>query len=279
MSVRLPVVMLATALVVSSAASVIVSGRASAECAAWEHVRPARMSDFAGYAFRATVTESSDDVGPPPRGGAPFDWHVEMSVDQVYAGDVPETIISEGWEGGCASLRGDQLRVGDRLVIVSRRLPTGPEDLRWRGDSLVWHATPHGWRLYRRSFNVSSRFSRLPREARGYLTSTRLAALVARNPGDLPSTDVGPSPAPGGAVRGDPPTVGPMPDDPDAPVPDFIPVWHRDGENIAGYVASRDLAPEGSFPWWYQQPPTTAEGTVTTGSGIPDWWTGGDPCG
>jgi hypothetical protein len=74
-------------------------------------------------------------------------------------------------------------------------------------------------------------------------------------PTDRPSV-APPTRRPGGPVQGTPPTVGPVPDDPDAPLPDFIPVTYRDREGIAGYVASRDLELQGSFPWWYQQPPT-----------------------
>lgn len=209
MSLRPPIVMLVTALVLSSAATVVVGGPASAECSAWEHPRPARMSDFAGFAFRATVTESSRDVGPPPSGNAPFDWHVEMSVDEVYAGDVPAMVVSEGWSAGCAALRGDQLRVGDRVVITTSLLPRGPDDLRWRGQSLVWRATPDGWRLYRWAFSGSTRFSSLPTEVKGDLTTAELAALVAVAPDELPPTDVAPAGSlPGRPVRGTPPTVG-----------------------------------------------------------------------
>jgi hypothetical protein len=229
MSMRPAVVLLAVALVVSGAAVGVMSGPASAECAAYMDTRPARMSDFAGYAFRATVTESSDDVGPPPRGNAPFNWHVEMAVDQVYAGDVPDTVVSEGWDAGCGSLRGDQLRVGERVVVMTRLLPLGPDDLRWRGDSLVWTATPRGWHLYRRALNVSGTFAILPREARGYLTSGQLAALVSA----LPGTDTAPTETPSGP----PPTVG-VAHDLDAPITDAFSGWHRDGEEASSDAAT-----------------------------------------
>jgi hypothetical protein len=179
-----------------------------------------------------------------------------MSVDEVYAGDVPAVVVSEGWSAGCAALRGDQLRVGDRVVITTSLLPRGPDDLRWRGHSLVWRATPDGWRLYRWALSVSTRFSSLPNDAKGDLTIAELAAFVSAPEDELPPTDAASAGSPPGRpVRGTPPTVGPTPDDPDAPIPDFVPVWHRDREEIAGYVASRDLALQGAFPWWYQQPP------------------------
>jgi hypothetical protein len=171
-------------ILLAMSATFAVNVPAAAECTGYEHPRPARISDFTGYAFSARVTDATRDAGPSPPGDAPFDWHVELAVDHAYAGDVPDTITSEGWSVGCASLRGDQLRTGDRVFIISSALPRGAQDRRWRGDSLVWIATVDGWRQYRRAFNVSGMYSSLPAETRGDLTTTRLVALAT----DLPAT-------------------------------------------------------------------------------------------
>jgi hypothetical protein len=42
---------------------------------------------------------------------------------------------------------------------------------------------------------------------------------------------------------------------PGEPAPDFIPVAAREGDGIAGYIATRDMQREGTYPWWYQEPP------------------------
>lgn len=88
--------------------------------------------------------------------------------------------------------------------------------------------------------------------------TARLAVGAGPSYPPLPSLPArGPltSQVPGGPVHGTPPTVGRVSDDPDAPMPDFIPVAYRDRDGIAGYVASRDMYQVGTFPWWYQQPP------------------------
>src|SRR5690242_20837735 len=61
MSLR-PLVAIATiSLLLSALATVTVTTPASAECSAFEPMPPARMSDFDGYAFTATVTERSEE--------------------------------------------------------------------------------------------------------------------------------------------------------------------------------------------------------------------------
>ncbi|MBX3030374.1 MAG: hypothetical protein KF809_09460 [Chloroflexi bacterium] len=185
-------------LVLSLVATLAAATPTAAECLAFQSPARPTMSDFARYAFVATVTDASRTPGAAPPGNAPFDWHVEMAVERVYVGDVPDTITSDGWSVGCASLRGDQLRTGDHLFVMSSALPRGSHDLRWRGDTLVWISTDRGWHLYRRAISLSGEFSGWPREALGYLTTARLAALAA----GLPATDA-PEPDPRDAPDSD----------------------------------------------------------------------------
>ena len=89
------------------------------------------------------------------------------------------------------------------------------------------------------------------------LTALLALALLGSSGATLALAPSGPAAtlAPGGPVQGEPPTVGVMPTASGAPMPDFIPVAAREGDGIAGYIATRDMPTDGSSPWWYQEPP------------------------
>lgn len=101
------------------------------------------------YAFVATVAEASRDVGPRVPDSAPFDWHLELDVDRIYAGDVPDTIAFDGWDAGCSAPRGDQMTTGDRVFITSEhfRLTDLPRNPMW-GDFLMWRWVDGRWAFY-----------------------------------------------------------------------------------------------------------------------------------
>src|SRR5687767_7288563 len=70
-----------------------------------------------GAAFSARVTEASDDVDPNPI-ALPWEWHLELSVEDSFYGPVPDQLSFNGYEGGCAEFRGEALQTGDRIIIA-----------------------------------------------------------------------------------------------------------------------------------------------------------------
>ena len=98
-----------------------------------------------GYAFIAKVDEASRDVGPPVDGNAPFDWHVELNVERVYRGDLPDRFAFDGWDAGCSPLRGDQLQAGDRVFILAEDFELAPPRDPLSGDFLMWRDDGADW--------------------------------------------------------------------------------------------------------------------------------------
>ena len=116
---------------------------ALAECEAL----PADLRLDVGYAFVATVTEASTEVDEAVD-MAPFDWHVELRVDRVYDGELPDSIAFNGWTNGCFGISGDSLTTGDRLFIASEEfhseyLPRSP----FEGDLVIWRRVNGEWRF------------------------------------------------------------------------------------------------------------------------------------
>lgn len=168
---------LAAALLLAGPLLVTLTPPASAECMTW----PIRSTErpAVGYAFIATVTEASADVDPAPNMAA-YDWHIEMSVERVYRGNVPETFSYNGWEVGCHFLRGDHLRPGDRLFIATERIgqwtvPSDPFD----GDVLVWIRDDGRWKLHTKALDYGSDRGFYPRVARDARTTADIVAIVA----------------------------------------------------------------------------------------------------
>jgi hypothetical protein len=94
------------------------------------------------HAFRATVTEQSADVDPT--GGYPWDWHVELAVEDVYLGELPSRIAYNGHSGesgGCHALWPDQFQEGERVFIAVNEYT--PRD--WLGDPFGEQALAWTW--------------------------------------------------------------------------------------------------------------------------------------
>jgi len=138
-----------------------------------------------GYAFTATVVEASDDVGPPVPENAPFDWHLELSTDRVYLGNVPDTFMFDGWSAGCYGIRGDQMRAGDRLFILSEHLDLRflPRDPLY-GDFLMWNRVAGQWAYYADALGENIEDVWVTEAMRDASTTSAIARLAQRNPPD-----------------------------------------------------------------------------------------------
>jgi hypothetical protein len=164
---------------------------ASAECFPFPESATAQLD--VGYAFIATVTESSRDVDPPetnPPDGpyAPFDWHIEFAVDRTYLGKVPTKIVYNGWDVGCHELRADHLTTGDKVFILAEAFhpefrPRDPFD----GDVVVWKATASGWRFDPDVLMYGSNTKVYTKAVRDASTSAEILRIVAAH--SLAQTD------------------------------------------------------------------------------------------
>jgi hypothetical protein len=137
---------LIAATLVAMAALAIVTPTTFAECSPGPDTATERLD--VGYAFVATITESSRDVDPPVVDNSAFNWHVELVVDRTYYGKLPATIVYNGWDAGCHELRADQLKTGDRVFMLaegfhSEYLPRDP----FGGDVSLWRSTGNGWQF------------------------------------------------------------------------------------------------------------------------------------
>jgi hypothetical protein len=161
---------------------------ALAECMSY----PIRATDQldVGYAFTATVTESSADVDPPKPENAPFAWHVELDIERVYRGRLADRLVFNGWQAGCHRLRGNALRTGDRIFVVSNVFRPDPArvDPFWTMDAevVVWKASNNGWTFYGDVLEYGSDLEFYPPEARSATTTGDILALVADAP--IPDT-------------------------------------------------------------------------------------------
>lgn len=157
------------------------------------------------YAFTATVVEVSGDVDPPGPNGGSFDWHVELHVERVYRGNVPTEISFNGWTSQCwFGVRGDQLRVGERVFVAGQRLrlaqfPTDP----FAGDLALWIQTGDHWRyaLDVLTYDQGTPLDPDSRAVREASTTSEILALVRS---DAPDTSIGT------AAAAPPPTAPPF---------------------------------------------------------------------
>lgn len=172
---------------------------ASAECMSWSIRSSERPA--VGYAFIATVTEASADVDPVTD-MADYDWHIELAVERVYRGTVPDSFSYNGWDVGCHFLRGDHLRTGDRLFIATESIaqwgvPSDPFD----GDVLVWVRDGGRWQLHTTALDYGTDRDFYPRAARIATTTADIVAIVSS--ARLPDTStVTADTAAGGARKG-----------------------------------------------------------------------------
>jgi hypothetical protein len=138
-----------------------------------------------GYAFTATVVEASDDVGPSVPENAPFDWHLELTTDRVYLGDVPDGFTFDGWSAGCYGIRGDQMQAGDRLFVLSEHL-----DLRFlprdplHGDFLMWKRVDGQWAYYADALGENVEDVWITDAMRDASTTSAIVRLATANPPD-----------------------------------------------------------------------------------------------
>jgi hypothetical protein len=125
----------------------LVTSSVSAECANLaidpiDHVR-------VGVAFLATVTEVSDDVASKPDGGSPWDVHVEMSVEEVFRGQVPGSLAFNAYELGCGEFQTDRLEVGNRIIIAAEDVPLSYlPGAPFEGHIVVWKKADAGWAFF-----------------------------------------------------------------------------------------------------------------------------------
>jgi hypothetical protein len=138
-----------------------------------------------GYAFIATVDEASGDVGPPVPDNSPFDWHIEISTDRVYLGDVPDTLTFDGWSAGCYGIRGDQMKAGDRLLILSEHLDLSflPRDPLY-GDFLMWKRMDGQWDYYADALGENIEDVWITDAMRDASTTAAIVRLAKLNPPD-----------------------------------------------------------------------------------------------
>lgn len=142
-------------------------------------------------AFLATVTEASTSVDPNPDAN-PWDWHVELRIDETYVGRVPSTLSFNGYEGGCAELQGGALRTGDRILIAVEQLaldylPAAP----FERHSMIWHKTSEGWSFFLNAVPGQIRSGFYPDAAVNATTKAGILAFIAAH--SMPSTSTHPA--------------------------------------------------------------------------------------
>lgn len=165
------------ALAIASTLLATTAPSASAEC--FNSAPDADEPLTIGYAFVATVTEASENVDPIEEMAA-FDWHVELSVERTYLGQVPDSIVYNGWEYGCHELRGEGLHTGDRIFVATENLNIGylPRDP-FGGDVVAWRSHAGGWRFYEDAVLSGANEGSYPQAARDATTQAEILAIVA----------------------------------------------------------------------------------------------------
>jgi hypothetical protein len=97
-----------TRLLLAAGLAIALSGAfapaALAECTDWPPRANERLD--VAYAFIATVTEGTNTIDPAQPDTADFNWHVELRVDRLYRGQLPERMSYSGWANGLPSTEG-----------------------------------------------------------------------------------------------------------------------------------------------------------------------------
>jgi hypothetical protein len=130
----------------------------------------------ARFAFTATVTEASDAVDPARPGEPPFDWHVELTIDRTYRGELPQQLILNGRVEDCSYLIGQRLHEGDRLFIALDR-----HDLDWDGlygQMLAWRGVGGRWTFDQDLLNYGSDARFYPKQAREATTTAQIISII-----------------------------------------------------------------------------------------------------
>jgi hypothetical protein len=140
-------------------------------------------------AFTATVAEVSRRVDPPMADSAPFDWHLEFTLEKTYRGRVPDELLLNGWDVGCSFLRPAGLRAGDRVFITLDRLDL-VENPSLFGQILIWRRGGDGWAFAADALQWGRDRAFWPAAARGASSLSEIVALVERSP--LPDTATAP---------------------------------------------------------------------------------------
>jgi hypothetical protein len=183
-----------TRLLLATGLAIALSGAfapaALAECTDWPPRANERLD--VAYAFIATVTEASNTIDPAQPDTADFNWHVELRVDRLYRGHVPERLSYDGWAVGCHELRGDRLRTGDRLFVVSNVFiehprPPGADPFAAVGAQVVaWKRVDGRWRFYEDALDYGADRHFYPPAARQATTTEEILDLMPV--GFLPDT-------------------------------------------------------------------------------------------
>jgi hypothetical protein len=163
------------------------------------------------HAFTATVIEASNTVDPAHPDSAEFDWHIDLRVERVYRGEVPDRLIYNGWSVGCHELLGHRLHAGDRLfiasnVFVAQPTPPGADPFSWLGANVfAWRRVDGRWSFYEDALDYGSDRHFYAAAARRATTTGEILRLA--DLGFLPDTATEPAartsrPAMWVAVRG-----------------------------------------------------------------------------
>ncbi len=132
-------------------------------------------------AFIATVAEVSRTVDPPMADSAPFDWHVELTVEKTYRGRVRDELRLNGWDVGCSFLRPAGLREGDRVFIALDRLDL-VENPSLFGQILIWRREGVAWSFAAEALQSGRDRAFWPAAARRATALSEIVALVERSP-------------------------------------------------------------------------------------------------
>lgn len=149
-------------------------------------------------AFMATVAEVSRTGDPPMADSAPFDWHVELTLEKTYRGRVPDELRLNGWDVGCSFLRPAGLREGDRVFIALDRLNL-VENPSLFGQILIWRREGDAWSFAADALQSGRDRAFWPVAARRATSLSEIVALVERSP--LPDTATTPQQPDGAGSR------------------------------------------------------------------------------
>lgn len=139
------------------------------------------------YAFTATVTERSAETDPAGD-MAPFDWHVELDVHDVYVGAMPSHLAYNGYSGesgGCHALQSGEFQESERVFIAVNEY-TPRDSLRdpFGEQALVWMWADDHWVFDMEAVPVSHSPRYDPTAAQAATTLPEILAFI----GSLPDT-------------------------------------------------------------------------------------------